>query len=163
MGESISTTKPSVVIGSDHAGYALKGELLSALGDDGYEITDLGTFSLESMDYPDIAVAVASAVAAGEFDKGILICGTGIGVCITANKVKGIRAAAVSDTYSARMARAHNNANIVCMGARVVGSGLAHDIARAFLDTDFEAGPRHGRRVDKINALDQCGEEPRGS
>lgn len=154
MSESSTTRKPTVGIGSDHAGYALKEELLSVLRDDGYEIKDCGTFSLESVDYPDIAVTVAKAVSAGDFDKGILVCGTGIGVSIAANKVKGIRAAATSDTFSARMARAHNDANIVCMGARVVGPGLAHDIAKAFLDTDFEDGSRHERRVNKINALD---------
>lgn len=150
---SETVRKPTVAIGSDHAAYALKEELLKVLGDDGYEVKDFGTYSLESCDYPDIAVTVANAVVAGEYDRGILVCGTGIGVSIAANKVKGIRAAATSDTFSARMARAHNNANILCMGARVVGPGLAHEIATAFLETDFEGG-RHERRVNKINALD---------
>lgn len=156
MNESNNAETLRIVIGSDHAGFPLKEEIANSLKDDGFEITDLGVFSVESVDYPDVAVKVASAVAEGKFDRGILICGTGIGVCITANKVKGIRAAVTSDTFSARMARAHNDANVLCMGARVVGAGLAHDIARAFLDTDFEAGSRHGRRVDKINALDEC-------
>jgi len=163
MSETEIARKPRVAIGADHAGYPLKEEVANALRDDGYEIEDFGTYSIESVDYPDIAIQVAAAVAAGRFDRGILICGTGIGMTITANKIKGIRAAAASDTYSARMARAHNNANVLGMGGRVVGPGLAHDIARAFLDTDFEAGSRHERRVNKMNALDECGEEPIGS
>lgn len=163
MSDNENARKPRVAIGADHAGYPLKEEVANSLRDDGYEITDLGTFSIESVDYPDIAVRVASAVARGEFDRGILICGTGIGMTITANKISGIRAAATSDVYSARMARAHNNANVLGMGARVVGPGLAHEIAKTFLDADFEAGSRHERRVNKINALDGCGEEPLGS
>ena len=143
-----------IAIGSDHAGFALKQELAGALREDGYDITDLGTHSTDSVDYPDIAVNVASAVSKGEFDKAILICGTGIGITIAANKIKGIRAAATSDVYSAKMARMHNDANIIGMGARVVGLGLAQEIAKAFLDTDFEAGSRHEKRVNKINALD---------
>lgn len=146
-----------VGIGADHAGFALKEELIGALRDDGYDVKDFGTFSLESVDYPDIAKTVSLAVVAGECDRAILVCGTGIGMTITANKIAGIRAGAASDTYSARMSRAHNDANVLGMGARVVGRGLAHEIARAFLDTDFEGGSRHGRRVDKMNALDQCG------
>jgi ribose 5-phosphate isomerase B len=155
MSERDTAGKLRLAIGSDHAGYPLKEELANTLREDGYDVEDLGTYSLESCDYPDIAQAVAVEVAAGRFDRGILICGTGIGVTITANKVKGIRAAAVSDTYSARMARAHNNANVLGMGARVVGPGLAHEIATAFLGTEFEGG-RHERRVNKINALDEC-------
>ena len=106
MSERDIARKLRVAIGSDHAGYPLKEEVANALRDDGYDIEDLGTYSLDSVDYPDIAVAVATEVAAGRFDRGILICGTGIGMTIAANKVKGIRAGAVSDTYSARMARA---------------------------------------------------------
>ena len=156
MNENNNARTLKIVIGSDHAGYPLKEEVTSSLKDDGFEITDIGTYSLESVDYPDIAVKAASAVAEGEFDRGILICGTGIGMSITANKVDGIRAAATSDTFSARMARMHNNANVLCMGARVVGPGLAHEIAKNFLETDFEAGSRHERRVNKMNALDEC-------
>ncbi len=147
-----------IAIGSDHAGYPLKEELAGFLRDDGYEIVDFGAHSIESVDYPDIAATVARAVASGEFDRGILICGTGVGVTITANKIKGIRAVVTSDTYSAAMSRKHNNANVLGMGARVVGAGLACDIAKTFLNTDFESGSRHERRVDKINALDECGE-----
>ena len=162
MTDNDNTRKPRVAIGSDHAGYPLKEELANSLRDDGYEITDLGAFSIESVDYPDVAVDVASAVARGDFDRGILICGTGIGMTITANKIKGIRAAATSDVYSAGMARTHNNANVLGMGARVVGPGLAHAIAKAFLDTEFEAGSRHERRVNKMNALDESGEASLG-
>lgn len=162
MSETENARKLKVAIGSDHAGYDLKEEVANALREDGYDIEDLGTYSTASCDYPDIAVAVARQVAAGRYDRGILICGTGIGVTITANKVKGIRAAAVSDTYSARMARAHNNANVLGMGGRVVGPGLAHEIAKVFLDTNFEGG-RHERRVNKINTLDACGEEQVGN
>lgn len=147
-----------IAIGSDHAGYPLKEEIAGSLRDDGYEIVDFGAHSTESVDYPDIAVTVAGVVASGEFDRGILICGTGVGVTITANKVKGIRAVVTSDTYSAAMSRKHNNANVLGMGARVVGAGLAFEIAKTFLTTDFEFGSRHERRVDKINALDECGE-----
>ncbi len=159
MSDTNSVRKLRVAIGSDHAGFPLKEEITNALRDDGYDIEDLGTYSIESVDYPDIALTVAGEVASGRFDRGILVCGTGIGVTITANKVNGIRAAVVSDTFSARMSRAHNDANILGMGGRVVGPGLALEIAKAFLDTDFEGGVRHERRVNKINALDKCGEE----
>lgn len=142
-----------VAIGSDHAGYALKEELSDALRADGYDITDFGTHSLESVDYPDIGKTVCAALTAKQCDRAILVCGTGIGMSITANKIAGIRAAAVSDTFSARMARAHNDANVLCIGARVVGAGLAHELATTFLEIDFEGG-RHARRVDKMNALD---------
>lgn len=145
-----------IAIGSDHAGYYLKESMIEDLRSDGYQIEDFGTFSLESVDYPDIAREVAEAVSSGRFEKGILVCGTGIGISIAANKVKGIRAAVCSDTFSARMSREHNNANIIAVGARVVGPGLALDIVKTFLETSFESGSRHQRRVDKINALDEC-------
>lgn len=144
-----------VAIGSDHAGYPLKETLAEDLRAAGYEVHDMGTYSLESVDYPDVAVHLAETVASGWPDRGILICGTGIGMCITANKVPGIRAAACSEAYSAMMARRHNNANILCMGGRVVGPGLALEIAKIFLETEFEFGSRHERRVEKINALDE--------
>lgn len=147
----------AIALGSDHAGFPLKEALKELLETDGYHPQDFGTFSLESVDYPDIAREVSEAVAAGQFERGILICGTGIGMSITANKVPGIRAAACSDTYSARMSRAHNNANVLCVGGRVVGPGLALDIAKAFLETEFEFGSRHEKRVDKINAMDRKG------
>ncbi len=145
----------TIALGSDHAGFALKEALKELLEDEGYHPQDFGTFSLDSVDYPDIAREVAEAVAAGRFDRGVLVCGTGIGMSITANKVPGIRAAACSEPYSAKMARAHNNANVLAVGGRVVGPGLALDIAKAFLETEFESGSRHEKRVDKINAMDR--------
>ncbi len=153
MDQSIEAGKLPVAIGSDHAGYPLKEALLQALRAQGCDVHDFGAYSPDSVDYPDIAKEVASAIVAGRFEKGILICGTGVGMSIAANKVKGIRAAACSEPYSARMSRAHNNANIIALGGRVVGQGLALDIVKAFLETEFEGG-RHERRVEKINAMD---------
>jgi len=138
-----------IAIGSDHGGFEAKGEIIKLLEAEGCEVQDFGTYTAESCDYPDIAHKVGKAVAAGEYELGILICGTGIGVSIAANKVPGVRAALCSDTYSARMARAHNNANILCLGGRVLGMGLMEDIVRTFLHGEFEGG-RHARRVDKI-------------
>ncbi|MCE5324758.1 ribose 5-phosphate isomerase B [bacterium] len=152
----MDTKNTPIAIGSDHAGYYLKESLIEDLRADGYQIQDFGTFSLESVDYPDIAREVAEAISSGRFERGILVCGTGIGISIAANKVKGIRATVCSDTFSARMSREHNNANIIAVGARVVGAGLALDIVKSFLETPFEYGSRHERRVDKINALDEC-------
>lgn len=143
-----------IAIGADHAGYALKEEIIKELTSEGYDLQDFGTFAGEPVDYPDVGCEVANAIAEGEFEKGILICGTGIGITIAANKVKGIRAAVCSEAYSAKMARAHNNANIIGFGARVVGLGLALDIVKTFLETEFEAGSRHEMRVNKINAID---------
>jgi ribose 5-phosphate isomerase B len=139
----------TIAIASDHGGYDLKQEILKYLDASKISYTDLGTFSTESVDYPDIAIPCAEAVARGEYEKGIIICGTGIGVCIAANKVKGIRAALCHDTFSARMSRQHNNANILTMGGRVIGPGLATAIVKEWLATDFE-GARHERRVNKI-------------
>jgi ribose 5-phosphate isomerase B len=138
-----------IAIGSDHGGFQAKAEIIRFLQQEQHAVDDFGTHSAESCDYPDIAHKVAEAVAAGTYDCGILICGTGIGVSIAANKVPGIRAALCNDTYSARMARAHNNSNVLCMGARVLGVGLMEDIVRAYLAGEFEGG-RHQRRVDKI-------------
>lgn len=154
MTQNENSGKAAIAIGSDHAGFALKESLLADLRAEGYELYDFGAYSLDPVDYPDIGRAVAEAVASGRFEKGIVICGTGVGITIAANKVKGIRAGSCSEPYSARMARAHNNANIIGMGGRVVGPGLALEIAKAFLETEFETEPRHERRVDKINALD---------
>lgn len=143
-----------IAIGSDHAGFHLKAELVEVLRQEGFHVDDLGTYSTESCDYPDSAKAVAEAVSDGRSDLGVLICGTGIGMSIAANKVPGIRAALCSETFSARMARAHNDANVLCLGARVVGPGLALDVVRAFVSGRFEGG-RHQRRVDKIKAMER--------
>ncbi|MEK6608230.1 MAG: ribose 5-phosphate isomerase B [Myxococcota bacterium] len=142
-----------VAAGSDHGGFALKRELCAALRAAGHEVADLGSHDETSVDYPDYARAVARAVARGEADRGLLCCGSGIGMAIAANKVAGVRAAVVSDPYSARMSRAHNDANVLCLGGRVVGGELAKDCLRAFLETPFEGG-RHARRVAKLDEPD---------
>lgn len=139
-----------VAIGADHGGFKLKAEISDLLQELGIDYTDFGTHSSDSIDYPDVAIPVAEAVANGEFDRGILICGTGIGIGIAANKVKGIRAALVHDTFSAKATRQHNNSNILTMGERVIGPGLAREIAQLWLETEFEGG-RHENRVCKIS------------
>jgi ribose 5-phosphate isomerase B len=143
-----------VAIGADQGGYELKQQVAEFLIAQGYLISDLGIHQLESVDYPDIAVLVARAVAAGEAERGILICGTGIGVSLAANKVDGVRAALCTDCYMARMAREHNDAQILCLGGRVLGVGSALDIVQVFLGSEFLGG-RHARRVDKISALER--------
>ena len=142
-----------IAIGSDHGGYELKGKLIKYIEDLGYEVVDYGTYSDESVDYPDYGEKVAKSVVAGNEDLGVVICGTGIGISIAANKVKGARAALCSDTFSASMARQHNNANIIALGARVTGDELAKAIVKSFLDSSFEGG-RHARRVDKIMEIE---------
>ncbi len=139
-----------IAIGSDHGGYALKKALIAHLDKRGLEYKDFGTYSEASCDYPVFAKAVAHAVASGECECGILVCGTGIGVSITANKVPGIRAALCGDCFSAEVTREHNDANVLCMGARVVGEGLALKIADIFLDTPFSNDERHIRRISQI-------------
>ena len=142
-----------IAIGSDHGGISLKKKIIQWLQSLNYQVEDYGTFSDESVDYPDYAQKVSKAVAEGSPELGILICGTGIGMAISANKVKGVRAANVSDTFSARMFKEHNNGNVICLGARVLGDELAKDIILSFLNASF-AGGRHNRRVDKIMALE---------
>lgn len=143
-----------IALGSDHGGFGLKETIKSHLEEKGIPYRDFGTYSSDSVDYPDFAKAVAMAVVNGECERGILVCGTGIGISIAANKVKGIRAALCHDAFSAQMSREHNNANVLAMGERVVGPGLALMIVDIWLSTEF-AGGRHGRRVDKITALEQ--------
>ena len=137
-------------IGADHGGFELKRVIINHLIKRGLEYKDFGTDSPVSCDYPEYGKAVANAVASGECDRGILICGTGIGISISANKVKGIRAAVCTDCFMAEATREHNNANILCMGARVVGEGLALKIVDTFLDTAFSNDERHIRRIEKI-------------
>lgn len=142
-----------LALGADHAGYQLKNHLAEKLAAAGHEVLDLGTHDGQSVDYPDFAAAVGRAVAAGDAELGILVCGSGIGVAIAANKVAGVRAATCNDLYTARLSRAHNDANVLAIGARVVGQGLAEEIAATFLASTFEEG-RHSRRVDKIHHLE---------
>lgn len=139
-----------IAIGSDHGGFRLKQVIMKHLESRGEEYYDFGTYSEESCDYPDYGRAVAEAVADGRFERGILICGTGIGISITANKVHGIRAALCGDCFSAEATRQHNDANILALGARVVGEGLALKIVDTFLDTPFSNDERHIRRIAKI-------------
>lgn len=143
-----------IAIGSDHGGYALKQQLMKHLTDLGLEYKDYGTYSEESCDYPIYAEAVAHAVAGGEAERGILICGTGIGMSIAANKIHGIRCALCGDCYSAELTRRHNDANILALGARVLGEGLAEKIMDTFLATEFEGG-RHARRIGLIADLEK--------
>ena len=139
-----------IAIGSDHGGFALNQEIMEHLNKRGLEYKDFGTYSEASCDYPVYGRAVAKAVAAGEYEFGILICGTGIGVSITANKVPGIRAALCGDCFSAQATREHNDANILALGARVTGPGLALKIVDTFLDTPFSGEERHARRISMI-------------
>ena len=141
-----------IAIGSDHGGFSLKQEIMEHLKQRGETFRDFGTYSEASCDYPDYGKAVAHAVASGEYDTGIIICGTGIGISITANKVPGIRAALCGDCFSAEATRLHNDANILALGARVVGPGLALKIVDTFLDTPFSNDERHKRRIAKIES-----------
>lgn len=139
-------------LGSDQAGYVLKQRIIEYLQEKGLEYKDYGSYDEEACDYPVYGKAVANALISGECDRGIIICGTGIGISIAANKVKGIRAALCSDCFSAEAARQHNNANILAMGARVIGSGLAIKIVDTFLNTDFSGEERHRRRIGLIES-----------
>ena len=145
-----------IAIGADHGGYLLKDEVAAYLREQGYTVLDMGTSSGESVDYPDFAASVARAIQGKRAELGILICGTGIGMAITANKFRGIRAAVVHDAYTAAMSRRHNNANIITFGGRVIGAGVAFSIVDAWLDNRFEGG-RHTRRLDKIRAIEEEG------
>lgn len=142
-----------LAIGCDHGGFILKGEVINHLKEKGIEFEDFGTYSAESCDYPDIAEKVTDAIVSKTCDLGIIICGTGIGISIAANKVPGIRAALCSDTFSAHACREHNNANILALGERVIGKGLALDIVDTFLKTEFEGG-RHEKRINKITEIE---------
>lgn len=143
-----------IALGNDHAGLPLKIEIMKHLSEKGIELKDFGTYTEDSCDYADFALKVAEAVVAKEFDFGILICGTGIGISISANKVSGIRAALCSDTFSAHACREHNDANILALGQRVIGVGLALDIVDIFIKSEFLAG-RHQRRIDKITQIEK--------
>ena len=144
-----------IELGSDHAGAQLKEEIIEHLNGKGYEIKDFGTSADKPADYPDPALAVAESVVSGEFDRGILCCGTGIGISIAANKVPGVRCAMLSDTFSARATRLHNDANVMALGGRVIGPELAKDIVDMFLETEFSGVERHQKRIDKIAEIEK--------
>lgn len=144
----------TIAIGADHAGYELKDEVGRFLQGAGYEVLDLGTNGPESVDYPDFAAAVGRAVQDGRAWRGIVVCGSGAGACIAANKLTGIRAALAHDTYTAHQAVEHDDANVICMGARIIGGALAEEIVRSFVGAAFTGEERHQRRLDKVNALE---------
>ncbi len=143
-----------IAIGNDHGAVDMKNHVMGWLKENGYEVVNFGTDSIESTDYPIYAEKVAKAVVSGECDRGILICGTGIGISISANKIHGVRCALCSEPVSTALSRQHNDANIVAMGARTIGPVMAEEIVRTFLTTEFQGG-RHARRVEKIMALDR--------
>lgn len=140
-------------IGNDHGGYNLKLHIKKLLEEKGIEVKDFGSHDTNSIDYPDIALPVCESVVSGECECGILVCGTGIGMSIAANKIKGIRAAHVTDSFSARMTKMHNNANVICLGERITGLEIASDIVNAYLNAEFEGG-RHEGRVNKFMAFE---------
>lgn len=142
-----------IAIGCDHGGLEHKNEIAKHLTERGFEVSDFGIHELRAVDYPDIAVKVTEAITTGDCELGILICGTGIGMSIAANKVNGIRAAACSEHFSAKYTRLHNNSNVLCLGGRVIGVGTAVELADLFVDTPFEGGGRHQTRVDKVMAI----------
>jgi|TARA_B100000959_G_scaffold255741_1_gene288352 ribose 5-phosphate isomerase B len=145
-------TMTRIAIGSDHAGFNLKMRLVSDLADLGHEVLDLGAHSIDRVDYPDYGEAVGRAVAGGDADAGVCVCGSGIGIAMAANKVAGVRAATVHDATSARLAREHNDANVVCFGERLIDEAVAAEALRAWLDAEFEGG-RHADRVAKLDAI----------
>ena len=147
-----------VAVAADHAGYALKGEIVSWLESEGHQVTDLGAHDLDpDDDYPDFAVAVAGSVSTGEAERGIVVCGSGVGACITANKVKGIRACLCHDTYSAKQGVEHDDMNVICVGGRIIGIDLTKAVLQAFLGAGFIPEPRFQRRLDKMIRVERYG------
>lgn len=145
--------KKKIVFGADHAGLVLKNKLMALLSEEGYEVSDVGTYTAESCDYPVFAEKACREVLCGKSDLVVLVCGTGIGMSIAANKIKGIRAACCSDIFSAKFTRLHNDANALCLGARVLGEGLAYELVKVFVETDYEGG-KHARRVAMLSDLE---------
>ena len=144
-----------ITIGSDHGAVELKDAVKKVLQDLNCEVEDVGTFGNDTVDYPDIAEKVCAEVLRGNSERGILLCGTGIGISIAANKIKGVRCALCNDVFSAKMSREHNNANVLALGGRVLGFGVAGEIVRAWIETDFSGDERHLRRIEKISALEK--------
>ncbi len=145
-----------IAIGCDHAGFALKDTILRVLQEAKHEVIDCGTYSDEPVDFPDFGLAAAQKVAQGQADRAILICGSGIGMCLAANKVKGIRASVCHDAYSAHQAVEHDNLNALCLGARIIGPALAEELVKQFLGACFKAGTRHEKRLNKILAFENA-------
>lgn len=143
-----------IAVGADHAGFEMKRDLAAAMAQQGHEILDVGTHSTAAVDYPDIAEAVATAIRNGQVDRGIIVCGSGAGVSVAANKFPGVRAAVCHDAYTARQAVEHDDLNVMCLGARVIGPALARTLAEAFLAAQFSAEDRHLRRLAKIDAIE---------
>lgn len=154
--KAMSENKTPVIIGSDHAAFDLKEKIKAFLVDRGIDVDDAGSHSEDSVDYPDFGIKVASMVSTGKFERGILLCGTGIGMSMVANKFPHVRAALCSDLFSAIMSRRHNNSNILVLGGRVVGDALAMEMVRAWLETPFDGG-RHQLRIDKFDQIDSTG------
>ena len=142
-----------IAVASDHRGYEVKGRIVQQIEESGHEVTDFGPGSASAVDYPDFAAPVANAVADGSCDRGVLVCGTGIGMCITANKFSGVRAASCHDEITAQMSRLHNDANVLCLSADLLGERLIRRMVDAFIRTEFEGG-RHSRRIEKITELE---------
>ncbi len=143
-----------VALGSDHAGFELKNHLATILSDSGFTVFDLGTHTADSVDYPDFAAAVGRAVVDGRADRGIVICGSGAGASVAANKIKGVRAVVAHDTYTAHQAVEHDDVNVLCLGSRVIGSAVAEELSVTFLSADFSGEERHVRRLNKVKALE---------
>ena len=144
-----------IAIGADHAGFRLKDDIIKLLQEDGHEVEDFGCNCADSIDYPDYALPVCEKVAAGEADRGILICGTGIGMSIAANKVPGIRCALVHDLFSAKATRENNDSNVLAMGERVIGPGMAQEIVKVWIGTEFSRNERHQKRINKITEVEE--------
>lgn len=147
-------TKGKIVFASDHAGYSLKNKLMLLMQNEGYDVSDVGAFSEESCDYPVFAELACDAVLHQEAERAILICGTGVGMSMAANKINGVRAACCSDVFSTKYTRLHNDANVLCLGARVLGEGLAFELVKIFVETEYEGG-KHARRVAMLSELEE--------
>lgn len=147
-------TKPRVALGADHAGFRYKQALVAELQDAGYRVTDMGTHSEEPADYPDFAAAVAEAVGSGRAERGIVVCGSAVGVCVTANKFPGVRAGICHDTYSAHQGVEHDDMNVLCLGERIIGIEVAREVVRAFLGARFSGEERHERRLAKVKEIE---------
>lgn len=145
-----------IAIGCDHAGFPLKDTVAAVVRKLGHEVTDCGTYSCERADYPDYADKVAKLVASGTADRGILICGSGVGVCVTANKIKGIRACVCHDAYSAKQAVEHDALNVLCLGARIIGTAVAEELVERFLNASFLTGTRHEMRLNKVKTIEDA-------